>query len=185
MIQKLRQKFGPKDGTAHNPSKTIETSHKSAFDHAIITWEAPEYVKHEKGKTWFTVAGVIVLMLVLWGIWSHSWSTSVVFLLLAGVYYLAHTHEPRHLKITISEIGIKVGNACYAYANMRAFWVHYHPPFVKTLNFRTNERMFKEVTIQLDGQDPVPVRSYLARQISEWEGKEESFTDILTRVFKL
>ncbi len=179
MLKKLQNKFAIK------PKKKPVPQNAEVYDKTVIGWEAPEYIKHEKGKTWFTVAGIIILLLVLWGLYTDSWSTAVVFLLLGGVYYLSHTHTPSRIKITISEIGIKVGENYYPYSHIKAFWMHYHPPFVKTLNFRTLDRFFKEVTIQLDGQDPVPIRTYLARQIPEWEGKEESLIDILTRIFKL
>lgn len=179
MLQKIRGKLG------RNEEKIQQDVDNGAFDHAVIAWEAPEYIKHERSTTWFMAGGIVTIMLVLWGIWTNSWSMAVAFLLLAGVYYLSHTHQPRQLKIIISEIGIKVGTKCYPYSLIKNFWIHYHPPFVKTLSFRTNEKMFKEIVIQLDGQDPVPIRTCLSRQISEWEGKEETFTDLFARIFKL
>lgn len=179
MIHKLRQKFAP---DRHKPLQNVQNS---AFDTPVIAWEAPEYIKHPKGRTWFIVAGIILFLLIAYGIKTGSFSTVLVFIVLAAVYMLAHTHEPRHLPIIISQMGIKIGSQCYPYAKIKAFWIHYHPPFVKTVNIRTIDKFFKEEIIQLDGQDPVQVRVYLARQIPEWEGKEESLTEVLIRILRI
>ncbi|MBI5754609.1 hypothetical protein HZA41_00135 [Candidatus Peregrinibacteria bacterium] len=179
MIQRLRAKFAP---DRHKPQENVQNG---AFDTPVIAWKAPEYIKHQKGRTWFIVAGIVILLLIAYGIKTGSFSTVLVFIVLAAVYLLAHTHEPRHLPIIISQMGIKIGSKCYPYAQIKAFWIQYHPPLVKTLNFRTIDRFFKEEVVQLDGQDPVPVRVYLARQIPEWEGKEEGLMEVLIRILRI
>jgi len=102
-----------------------------------------------------------------------------------AVYSLIHLEHPRNVQVKISEIGVKVGLKKYSYGKIKAFWIIYEPPFVQTLNLRVEGDFIGEITIQLAGQDPAQVREYLISKIPEMEGKSESFSDILVRLFKI
>lgn len=158
---------------------------KTAFDHPLVQWTAPEFQHYDRGPLWFTIGGILVLLLVLYGIWTGSWTESIVFLLLASVYYLTHHEQPRQFDVMISEMGIKFGDKTYPYSNIKNFWILYHPPHVKKLGFRPLEGWAHDVHISLEDQDPVVLRNLLITQIPEWEGKQESMTEIITRVCKL
>lgn len=158
---------------------------KTAFDHPVIQWSAPEFQHYERGPLWFTIGGALVLVLVLYGIWSGSWTESIVFLLLASVYYLTHHEKPRQIDVILSEMGVKVGDKTYPFSAIKTFWILYHPPHVKKIGFRPVENWAHDVTISIEDQNPVELRNFLVTQIPEWEGKQETFTELLTRFFKL
>lgn len=158
---------------------------KYAYDKAVLTWDAPEFIKHERGFWWFLIAGLAVCGIVVYSIITDAWSTAASFLALSGVFYMYHNHEPRMLKVTISEIGIKVGNREIPYSIIKYFWIVYDPPHVKTLHLATSNRFLSEVVIQLHNQDPAGLRNYLVQQLPEVTGKEENFVHLLTRLLKL
>lgn len=165
--------------------KKLPVEGGTAFDEAIITWAAPEFPHYERGRLWFSIGGGIVLLLVLYGIWTGSWTESIVFLLLASVYYLTHHEQPRQISVVVSAMGIKVGDKMYPYSNIKNFWILYHPPHVKKFGFRPAEGWSHDVTISLEDQNPVELRNFLVTQIPEWEGKQESITEMFTRICKL
>lgn len=151
----------------------------------LISWSAPEYQRHEKGRTWFMIAGVFVLMLCVYFILTDSASAAIAFILLAAVYFLVHRSEVKELNIEINELGIRVGNKQYLYAQLQNFWIIYNPPNFTTLNFQSNTKIAKQIVIQLGTQDPSPIRRYLRQQLPEVEGRSESFWDILLRILKI
>ncbi|KKP36609.1 MAG: hypothetical protein UR27_C0016G0006 [Candidatus Peregrinibacteria bacterium GW2011_GWA2_33_10] len=156
-----------------------------AYDNAVISWETPQFIKHQKGKLWFVIGALIVFSFVIWGLVNNSWTMSIAFLAFAAVYYISHLKEPKIITIKISQIGIKIGADFYPYSSIKYFWIIYKPPYVQTLHLKLSLNTFSEIEIQLSGQDPSEIRDYLLRQIPEIEGKEESFSSVFARLTRL
>lgn len=151
----------------------------------LLEWTAPEYIKHSKGRVWFVLAGIVLMGLVFYAIYTDSWTMAVAFILLAGVYLLAHHREPVAVQVKITDFDIQIGSRRIPYTQIKAFWILYHPPMVKVLKLLSTDKFMSEINIQLDGQLPGPVRETLLKHIPEYEGKCESFVEILIRAFKL
>lgn len=156
-----------------------------AYDSAVFEWQAPEYHKHHKGAVWFIIAGLIAFGLVVYGVVTAGWTFSVAILIFSGVYLLIHSQEPKKIPVKISPMGIKMGNHYVPYSDIRAFWIVYHPPMIKTLNFRTVHPLLPDMMLSLEHHDPSEIRDYLSTQIPEWEGKAESFSNTLVRLLRL
>lgn len=158
--------------------------HENAFNNPVIYWQAPKYIQHEKSVKWFIAAGIIVLLLVISSIYFNNWSFAVALITLAVVYFMMHKEEPQMVDVVISKAGIKFGNKEIPYQNIKAFWIIYEPPNIKTLHLQfTGAR--HDLVIQLEDQDPAELRTFLCSQVREIEGKHESFTDALIRVLKM
>lgn len=155
------------------------------YGEEVFSWITPEYIKHEKGVKWYLAWGFIALLVVLYGLFYNAWTLSLVVTALCAGYYIQHFENPKNIKVSISDMGIRIGNKVIPSRNLKAFWIYYQPGKVQTLNFLTTDKIFPEITIQLNGQNPAPIRKYLLRQIPEWEGKEETFTDVLIRLLKI
>lgn len=158
---------------------------KNKNKQTLLKWEAPEFIKHPKGVLWFLLAGVGIFLLVLYAVMSNSWSMAIAFIVLAGVYLIAHHHEPKRIQIKVTNFGIQAGAQEIPYNQIKAFWIVYNLPSVKTLKLLTTDSFMNEITIQLDGQAPGELRSILMKHIPEREGMNESFVDTLIRVTKL
>jgi hypothetical protein len=156
------------------------------YDRAVFTWIAPEYIQHPKSKSWFLGAAVISIVVVILDILTNNLTMALAVVVLAAVYYYVHTHHPpKDIKITVSRMGIKVGNMIFPYSSIQAFWIIYTPPHITTLNLRVKEHFFSDINIQLNHEDPVPIREFLCGQIPEWEGKGERLGDVILRLLKL
>jgi hypothetical protein len=156
------------------------------YDRAVFTWIAPEYIQHPKGKTWYTVALAVVAIFVVGAVLTADYTMALAVIVLAAVYYYIHTHHPpKDIKIVVSKMGIKVGTMIFPYSSIQAFWMHYQPPHITTLNLRVKEHFISDVIIQLNQEDPAPLREFLCGQIREWEGKNERFSDVMLRLLKL
>ncbi len=162
------------------------TRHKPLAHKVHFSWIAPQYVQHAKTTRWYLIAGMSALALVLLSLLAmKNWSFALAIVVFSAVYfYLQEYHPPKKVRISISEMGIKVGEVLFPYSHIQAFWIIYTPPLVKTLNLRMHRHFFWDITIQLENEDPVAIRQFLCGQIPEWEGKDEHFTDILLRLLR-
>ncbi len=165
----------------------IDSNNHPGSDHnkLLLSWKAPDFIPYKKSKKWFLMAGIIVLMLIAYAIYTNSATMVIVFVVLAGVYYLTHSQEPKIIEIKITELGIFADKAFYPYNMINSFWVVYHPPFVHSLYLKLSNKTLSKVVIQLDSQNPVDVKKALAKEIPEVEGEGESFHDFLVRLLRL
>lgn len=151
----------------------------------LLQWTAPEYIKHTKGLVWFCVAGLLAVACVIYAIYTSSWTMAVAFIAVAGVYLLSHHRDPATIRVQVDNYGIQVGTRSIPYNQIKAFWILYHPPYVKTLKLLTSDKFMAELSIQMDGQDPGELREVLIQHIPEYEGRSESFIELLIRALKL
>ncbi len=174
------------------PKKTkIKTHDKNqsriapkAHDRIVMEWQTLEYIHHEKSLRWYIAPGIALIALLLWAFWSGNFTMAIALVVFAAVYYYIHNyHPPKTVTITISELGIQVGQQFYPYSHIQAFWIIYDHG-LKTLNLRVTGHWFADVIIQLDNQDPVDIRQYLVTQVPEWEGKQEKLGDMILRFLK-
>lgn len=185
MIKKLKQKIQHR--------KVKKAQHReylrnipSSFDNAKLSWTTADYIKYEKGLFWKVSVIILFLAAISWGIVSKAWTFSLVMAVFAVVYYLMiHSDHPKAVTVTISDIGIKVGHRKYPYNQIKAFWVIYNPPYVKTLHIRVQNDIAVDIPIYLHNQDPAEIREFLIEKLPELEGHKESFSDILLRIFKI
>ncbi|MFA6917747.1 MAG: hypothetical protein WC285_02835 [Candidatus Gracilibacteria bacterium] len=191
MLKKLKEKYHSHKlhrAQKHEAGQQLISQIKnapSAFDEAQITWEAPEYVVHQRGLAWKITMLVFVALIAGLSLYYDAWSFALVIVVFAAVYAMVHLEHPRNVQVKLSEIGIKIGFRKYSYSKIKSFWIIYEPPFVQTLNIRVEGDFIGEITIQLAGQDPSEIREYLISKIPELEGKTESFSDVLVRLFKI
>ena len=173
-----------------NPPEAIETVEQAVHpkhyqDRILLTWHAPEFLNHPRGLWWWVVVSALTLAIVIYSVLTNSATTAIVFLLLAGVYFLTHSQSPRIIDITVTELGIWVHRTFYPYNTIQGFWLVYNPPFVTTLNLQTTKKSFSHLVLQLNEQDPVEVQAVLSRKIPEIEGVGETFFELAARLFRL
>jgi hypothetical protein len=151
----------------------------------IMQWRAPEFIKHPKGALWFAIAALGVALLIFYAIQTNSFTMALAFLVLAGVYLIAHHKDPGEIDVKITTLGIRAGQRKIPFNQIKAFWIVYHPPKIKTLKLLTTDKVLSEITIQLDGQEPGAVRDFMLKQVPEYEGRGENFIDAFIRITKL
>jgi len=151
----------------------------------IITWIAPEYISHRKSTKWYVIAGTVVAAVIAFAFIYGNWTMALAVIVFTAVYQLTHTyHPPKNIKISVTELGIRVGHMFFPYSHIQAFWIFYKPG-LQTLNLRVAKNFWSDIIVQLNDQDPVEVRSYLVGQVPEWEGKDERLGDLFLRLLRL
>ena len=191
MLKKIKEKYSlhklkkaQKKEARKNLVHQIKNT-PSAFDKSVMSWISPEYLVHERGVVWKIVMTVITLSIIGVTFYYGNWSLALAIAVFALVYCLVHLQHQEHVEVKISEIGIKIGFRKYSYSHIKGFWLVYQPPYVSTLNIKVEGSLVGEITIQLGDEDPAAIREYLINKIPEYEGKSESLTDSLARLFKI
>lgn len=167
---------------SHGGKKTLNVH---AFDQAVLSWRAPEYVHHEKSLLWFIIAGLIALGLVIYGLETNSWTFSLTVIVFSGTYYLVYREKPSVVEVKISKIGVKIGRNIFSYSHITGFWLVYNPPFAKKVYFKMTSKFHPYVVISFDDADPVEIRHTLLKHLKEMKGNSEPFSDVLVRLFRL
>jgi len=158
---------------------------KKDFGREVISWQAPEFAEHNRGKWWIFCMTIIAISLIIYGILAESVIFSIVIILLVGVFFLTHNQKPKIVKIALTNTGIIFANRFFPFEDIRTFWIIYNPPEIKTLNLRMNRGVFKEIAIQLGDRDAAEIRAFLSTEIPEWKNRKETLSEILIRVLKL
>lgn len=184
MITKIKNKLKQR-AFKRAQIKEYYRSLPSAYDNKIISWVAPEHVRHQRGKLWKIIISIMLVSAIVFGILYNAWTFSLAVAVFALAYYVIHKEQPQDVEISISDIGIKVGHRKYPFTRIKSFWMIYEPPHIKTLNVKVDGDLAVNINIQLNNQDPSPIREFLIEKIPEKEGHQESFSDIFARLFKI
>jgi hypothetical protein len=165
---------------------TDQTTNNTSNDNLPkeITWEALEYPEYKKHPLWFLGFAVFIALVVIYGIFTGSWSTVVTFILFGvmGVYFAAQ--KPKMLNITLSGSGIHVNTLNYPYSVIKKFWIIYLPGEVKSLYLETSALFNHIVKLELHEQDPLVIKKFLKQYLEEDLDNTESVADLIARRIK-
>ena len=158
------------------------------IDHRTVLheWDTPEFISFPRGKKWYIVAGTIAVALIAYAVFSQSITMAIVFVLITALFMLTEHKTPRDVRVAITDMGIEYDGKFYPYHHINAFWMVYHPPYVRSMYLRISVgRRFQVLKIELDDQNPIEIRKILINEIPEIEGADEPLMDILIRLLRL
>ncbi len=152
----------------------------------LISWEFPEYERHDRSFVWYLVAFIVIAGLLLYSVLTVNFLFSVIIIILVIINFFYFIREPRKVGFKITEDGIELDGKFYLYKELKNFWVIYDPPKVKSLYFDFKSSFSPLVPVSLEDQDPLRVRKVLLDYLEEdLEKEEESVSDGLSRILKL
>lgn len=88
-----------------------------------VTWSALEYIHREKGAMWFTVFGVIAVILLGVTIFFQQWSFALVIVAIVAVIIVSSRRPPRELAYGLSDEGLSIDGKMHPFENFKAFGV--------------------------------------------------------------
>jgi len=149
----------------------------------LLSWEAPEFIYHEKSTLWYILAGVALLALIGGSIFMKEWLAVAVFIIL-GIFIFRYAEvKPKNIEVGLTNIGVKIGEVFYPFNKLKSFWLVYEPP-IKTLNLETTKRFSPLITIQLENSDPFLVKNILKEHLLEEPERTEDLIDKFSRFLR-
>lgn len=152
----------------------------------LLSWEAPEFMPTPRGKLWYLTACLVFGLLIFYGFISGNITMALVFIMAAVAYAIIEKRPPREVQINVTDLGVWINHRFFPYHHINAFWIIYHPPYVRSLYLRIKEgRRLHSIRIELFHEKPQEVRQALLREVPEIEGAQEPIIDVLNRILRL
>jgi len=143
-------------------------------------WQAPEFEKKQKTKSWFIFPAIIAIVLGIIALIADNILFLIFIILAFVVFYMYANKEPRILKFKINEKGLELDGRLYEFDSLRSFWLFYNPPEEKEISFRSKKTFLPYIRIPLTNQNPNELREFLLKFLPE-KRHRESVIDIWMR----
>ncbi|MBU2564515.1 hypothetical protein KKA23_02970 [Patescibacteria group bacterium] len=145
-------------------------------------WQALEFNKTEKQKSWFIIPGIITIVLGIFALMNNNILFLILIVLGFFIFYIYANKDPKEINLKINEKGIQIQEKIYDFDEISSFWVFYNPPEQKELSFRGKKAFIPYIKIPLDDQDPNELRKYLLKFLPEKKHKESIIDIWMTRI---
>jgi len=145
-----------------------------------ISWQAPSFYFNPQKR----YLSLLIIALALGGggllFFGQDMLTSIFLLLSSLVLILYSNKRPEMSNVSIDQRGVAIGNAIYYYKDLKSFWINYDPSSLKELSLESKRWYLPYVTISIENNNPLLVRSLLISFLPERE-HEHSLVDIIAR----
>ena len=88
-----------------------------------ITWEAQEYVQHDKNIGWYVGLIFVGLALVALSIWLGWWSFAILIVVSVLALIVYTVRPPRMLKYQLDDKGLTESGRLYSYGDYKSFGI--------------------------------------------------------------
>ena len=153
----------------------------------IISWQVPEYDRHERTKLWYIIAIIITLLLLLFSLFTANFLFAVIIIVAALVVILHDGREPEKVKVSLTDEGIVVGRKFYDYDEIKNFSIVYKPrQEIKNLYFEFKSAIKHRLSIPLENMNPLSIRENLLKYLEEdLDRTDQPLSEGLAKLFKL
>lgn len=148
----------------------------------LASWTTPEFIHYEKSPGWFIVFILIAAAFLIAALLMKNYIFGLLVLLASFLIYTQALKKPPEIKITISQEGVFIQNALYAYKDLKSFWL-FENPEIMALSLESKKILSPHISIPLARQSPEKIRQFLIQFIPE-KKQEESVIDSITRHLK-
>lgn len=139
---------------------------------------------HERGATWYAIAGTILLIIAAYGILSGAWSIALVSVLTAGLYVLLRDHRHGSVTATLSTTGVRIGDAYMHWQEVQGYWLLRTPEYTE-IHFVPIDPRKPQLHIQTGSQSLSELQRLLQDFVPELTDKKEGLVDMFLRLYKL
>ncbi len=142
--------------------------------------------RKDHSPTWYIIAIIIVLMLVVYGIIEQLYLMSVVAFLFAGVYLLMENNATPITSVDVSDRGIQVGWSFYEYVSFSRFALIHVSDSQSFIRLFPIRKLAPMIDIPLSNEvNSSELRNYLSNVMEEEHDNTLSNADALIHAMKL
>ncbi len=176
-IKQPEQDLSVSDDTAPEDDNAHYEPQAPAF-----TWQASEYLHHDKTPMWYMVLGGITLALVVGMVVFKQWFSIPVIVVMAAALAVYGAKKPRTLNYAVDNHGITIEGKFHPFTNFRSFAVIQDVAW-HMIDLEPTQRLMPRLTVLFDSDDFQPVVSQLAAQLPEVD-RAPDWTERLARYLK-
>ena len=163
------------------PSKIADNGKK------IISWNVPEYEKHERTRRWYVISAIVGILLIIYSFLNGNFLFAAIIIIGALVVIIHDGQEPMKVNFSLTDQGIIVGKNFYDYDVLKNFSIVYKPhENIKNLYFEFKNALKPRLSIPLNNINPLPIRENLLKYLPEdLERTDQPLSEALAKLFKL
>ena len=164
-----------------------EKQNSADYGKKIISWQVPEYDKHERGQGWYIISAIFGLLFLVYSFMSGNFLFAAIIIIGALIIIMHDGREPVKVDFSITDEGIVVGKRFYDYDEIKDFSIIYKPhQEVKNLYFEFKSVIKPRLSIPLNDLNPLPIRENLLKYLPEdLERTDQPVSEALAKMFKL
>lgn len=151
-------------------------------DEYQVSWEASEYILHEKTAGWFVIFGVSSAI-VLFGTYLilKDIVSIVVVAMMAITVVLFANRKPRSLHYTVSDEGIKIDERGYPYSSFKSFSIMSYGA-VESVYLEPLERFMPPISIYFAPEDADRIMNVLGTYLPHRDREPDLIDRIVHRI---
>lgn len=144
-----------------------------------FSWQASEFIHHQKSAGWYMVLGLIAVALVLAAIITRQWFSIAVFATMtAAVVVYAHK-EPRILSYKLDDKGLTIDGKFNPYSSFKSYSVFKEPGW-HMIDLDPTQRFMPRVSIIFDNDDLDTITAILDTKMPRVD-RQPDWVERLTR----
>lgn len=148
----------------------------------IIEWKAPEHHRPERGKLWYIVATLFVVLCVFYSLHTKAWTFSALILVVTGLYWKLHKEDPRLKHVRIYTRGFGIDDTFTEWVDCHGYWICQHGDYYQ---LHVEKKSGARINIQLGHDDPYALHAVLEALAPELTDRRERLLDTIIRICKL
>lgn len=143
-----------------------------------ISWEASEYVHHEKSIAWYLIFAVVSAGIIAGTYLLLEDVISIIVVTMMAVTLLMFANRrPRALKYVVSDEGVKIEDRAYAYSSFKSFSIMYYGE-IESVYLEPLERFMPPISIYYAPEDAEKITTMLGQYLPQRQ-REPDFIDQL------
>jgi hypothetical protein len=113
------------DQNIEEPAQSESQVDEAPDDGAVLRWQGPEYVEHDRGVKWYIVFVIVAITLMAAAIFLIKSITFTILIPVMALALFVYTRRPaQYINYTVGRKGIHVNDKLYPYADFKAFAVN-------------------------------------------------------------
>ncbi len=172
------------EGSFYRASETTQKSDpaQSAGKEAF-SWEASEYVDHEKSFGWYAVlAGVATVVAALvFIITQGDLMTTIVIVIAAVLFGVVASRRPRTLEYIVDNHGVSIGGKLYAYADIKTFSLITETA-VHSVQLLPLKRFMPPISVYFPPEQEDKIVQMLGNYLPYEQGGRDAFDRLMSRI---
>lgn len=166
-----------------NTNETVEEYHGEL----LHEWSFFEHIEHVRGKVWYIVAGIFLIIMSLYCVNTKNFLFLVIIIMSSLFIVMFKFKKPELLSFSIYEDGIKLEDIFYRWEQMKEYYIIYEPErSVKKLYFILKGISITGIGVDLENENPLMIRETLNQYLEEnTVRKYEHLSDQVERILKL
>jgi len=144
-----------------------------------FSWQASEFIHHQKSASWYAVLALITVALVALAIVTRQWFSIALFATMTVAVVVYASKEPRILSYRIDNTGITIDNKPNPYKNFKSYSVLKDTGW-HMIDLDPTQRFMPRVSIIFDNEDLDKITALLDTKLPRID-REPDWIEKLTR----